>query len=824
MSCDWQVIVPEEGINLILNPSFEEDLAGWVTGGTNTITRSDEQSFLGDYSAKVVVQDSVQLASFAVNITAVTHTFSMRIYVPSSWDGGGVGLTVANFTGVVIDVISLAVEERDRWVELFVVFTPAADTSGIIRVLTASAPTPGSFIYVDAGQLEAKAYPTTYIDGDQEDCSWDGVAHASTSRRLARSRAGGRVRDLEDDFAFRVQAAPGAGFAPVENIIEEHVTLPGGTFQRARLGSRMFVLSGTIIGDITEGLSQKREELIRVLSPFAYDKKPVTFRYSGGDTIKHIRAQYAGGLETGDVIWRNERVNLPFVAIEPQFFSLGENSEPIQIGTITTRLILGYIDGEWSNLGPPDAAGIYTNIRDIKVGPDRKVYVCGDFLNFDSIAAADYIARYDPVTDTWEALGTPNIGASLNSILKMVFAGNKDLYVVGDFVDLAGIDGANYIARWDGSNWSAVGSPSTGATITDIRAIDYGYRGRIWVGGNFTNLAGIAAADYIAYYDIAANTWNAAGEAGANAAVDDIWARKNIDQVYATGAFTAIGSALTANRIAIRNTDGIWENMGTGLDSSGKRLLHTPQRVYVAGEFTNAGPISSQGVAYWLTNHKWQPLGGGVDAAAYALAQKPTGEIIVGGTFDKLWVDSEQDLDIPAESVGYWNGSAWQAPEFNLPGVNVAVVYAVATSPKGDMYFGYDQSGDTVVPLVTTITNNGTAPAWPVFVINMAGGASSPLLSIENVTTGKRITFSYTLEPDRPVWIDLRPKTLGMYHSPPKAGPGTDRFFQFGADSDLADFDLAPGENNINLSVELKVGGVLTATVRWVDSWEGIDG
>jgi hypothetical protein len=821
--CDWKVIVPEATRNIIYNPSFELSAFDWLTGGANTIESSNEQSFVGDKSAKITYADSLLLARWPVTLTAEPYTFTVMVRIPTAWDGGVLSLAINTFSGATIQQQTNTAGERDDWVELTMTFTPdAGDLAGFLELYTASAPTLGLIVYLDAAQCEQKEYPTTHCDGDQEGCSWDGSPHASASRRQATSRAGGRVMDLEDDFGFRVQRWPGTGFAPVDNISRERATQPGATFQRARLTSRTFILSGTLIGDDPDDLLLKREALIPVLSPFAYDGGPVTFRYTGARTVKQIRARYAGGLELDEVIWRYEKLALPFWAEDPRWYALGENSEELAVDTFTTRLILAKIGGEWSNLGPPDAAGTYTNIRDMKQGPDGKIYVCGDFLNFDNVAAADYIAAYDPINNIWTAVGSPNSGgATITSILKLAFDSNGNLYAVGNFTNLAGVANADYIAVWDGSTWAAVGNPNSGgATITDIRAVAYGWGNRLWVGGDFTNLAGIAAADRIAYFQIDTATWTAAGGAGADGEVNDIWALPNVNIVYAGGTFGSIDGVASTN-VIVRFL-GDWMAM-TGLETADpvNRLYVTANGyVYIVADEVDG---TSRIAAYW-NGEKWLSLGGKPDDSAYALTQRPTGEIVVGGAFENVITADGGEVIVPAKGAAYWNGSIWSPPEFLLPGS--PTVYTALALPNGDLYFGYDTTGNANVPAVSVITNNGTAPAYPVFRLLQSGGAPSPLIAIENATTGKRITFAYDLKPGKDLWIDLRPKTLGMYeiYSPRGWNSEFIRFFRFGPDASLTDFVLQRGENLINLYVEASSGATIAANVRWTDSYEGLEG
>ena len=71
----------------------------------------------------------------------------------------------------------------------------------------------GTF-YIDAVQVEAGTTWTTYCDGDQPGCEWDGKAHDSSSSRSAVSRAGGTVYDLYDDYGLVVEGYIGTGMAP----------------------------------------------------------------------------------------------------------------------------------------------------------------------------------------------------------------------------------------------------------------------------------------------------------------------------------------------------------------------------------------------------------------------------------------------------------------------------------------------------------------------------------------------------------------------------------------------------------------------------------
>src|ERR1700758_4541658 len=90
-----------------------------------------------------------------------------------------------------------------------------------------------------------------------------------------------------------------------------------------------------------------------------------------------------------------------------------------------------------------------------------------------------------------------------------VYAMNTDnpgiLYVGGTFTSAGGNTKARYIARWNGTSWSSLGSPPlTTANSVDVRAIAY-HAGKVYVGGTFQNAGGNANADFLAVWD--GSTW-----------------------------------------------------------------------------------------------------------------------------------------------------------------------------------------------------------------------------------------------------------------------------------------------------------------------------
>ena len=178
------------------------------------------------------------------------------------------------------------------------------------------------------------------------------------------------------------------------------------------------------------------------------------------------------------------------------------------------------------------------------------------------------VAQGSPVDGgAWSALGSNGAGDGAPQRVHALAVSGSDLYVGGYFDNAAGIPEADYVARWNGSAWSALGSNGSGTgRSTDCGPRPRGLRQRplrrrrasptprasprpttspggtaapgppwartapatgrsndpvyalavsgsdLYVGRQFPNAAGIAEADYVARWD--GSAWSALGSDG----------------------------------------------------------------------------------------------------------------------------------------------------------------------------------------------------------------------------------------------------------------------------------------------------------------------
>lgn len=158
----------------------------------------------------------------------------------------------------------------------------------------------------------------------------------------------------------------------------------------------------------------------------------------------------------------------------------------------------------------------------------------------------------------------------------------------------------------------------------------------------------------------------------------------------------------------------------------------------------------------------------------------------------------------------------------DLPGA--PAVYAIeGESVEGhylSLWVGYSTSGAVgSYPTENTVTNPGTAEAWPIFrfLVSLNGGTAT-LKSITNNTTGKSLMFDdYEFSDDEYITIDLTPGRKSITSS--YYGSILHRM-QRG--SDFASFSLLPGANSITVwimttgaSIVWKNCGVYHPVTHW---------
>src|SRR5262249_31426025 len=148
----------------------------------------------------------------------------------------------------------------------------------------------------------------------------------------------------------------------------------------------------------------------------------------------------------------------------------------------------------WSALGTPTLNGAVNAIA-YHAG---KVYVGGLFRDAGGSPSADYAAVWDG--RQWRPACT---GAPLNDPVYALALVGSTLYVGGTFQTAAGLDSADYLVACDADPGAPNSPVGTAPAMTGggVYALAVDSRGRLYAGGGFVQVAGVAAANKIAYLD-----------------------------------------------------------------------------------------------------------------------------------------------------------------------------------------------------------------------------------------------------------------------------------------------------------------------------------
>jgi hypothetical protein len=184
-----------EVANLVTNPSFEVDTAGYVagadaSGGIGSIARVTSDSYYGLACLRLTkTSDTGYYYVFTLSTSGVVigHTYTIRVRYRITDMQGTAGLHISY--GSVQDWANAALVPVGRtvggWQEFVGQYTPVPGTTQI-RVLASI----GGYGVYGAGQgtvlldgIQISPDDGLYTDGDQDNCRWSGTPHASTSIR-----------------------------------------------------------------------------------------------------------------------------------------------------------------------------------------------------------------------------------------------------------------------------------------------------------------------------------------------------------------------------------------------------------------------------------------------------------------------------------------------------------------------------------------------------------------------------------------------------------------------------------------------------------------
>ena len=266
----------------------------------------------------------------------------------------------------------------------------------------------------------------------------------------------------------------------------------------------------------------------------------------------------------------------------------------------------------WSAPG----GGIDYWVHTLALGQNGDLYVGG---GFGGGTPDNHIARWNRFTASWSALGS---GVEFN-ILALAVDGSGNLYAGGY---------SGRIAKWNGNSWTSLGNGLSGGNLS-YAPTAYGLvadsQGKLYVGGDFS-AAGGKAANRIARWN--GSDWSALGNAGGNGMTNPVIALKadHDGNLYAGGMFIAAGD-VSARQIA--KWDSLserWMALGSGMEGGVQALeIDRNGSPYAGGDWY------PQGVKRWNSvSGSWEIVSNRiVSGSVFALKQDGNGNLYIGGDF-----------------------------------------------------------------------------------------------------------------------------------------------------------------------------------------------
>jgi hypothetical protein len=114
---------------------------------------------------------------------------------------------------------------------------------------------------------------------------------------------------------------------------------------------------------------------------------------------------------------------------------------------------------QWNQLGNGEGALNANGEVDALQISGNYIFVSGGFTDSQGY---NYVAEYDPITDSWRELGTGDSALKANGeIYYLGVAGINEVYAWGLFTDATD---SYYVAKWNGEVWSKFGTAANSAS------------------------------------------------------------------------------------------------------------------------------------------------------------------------------------------------------------------------------------------------------------------------------------------------------------------------------------------------------------------------
>jgi len=281
------------------------------------------------------------------------------------------------------------------------------------------------------------------------------------------------------------------------------------------------------------------------------------------------------------------------------------------------------------------------------------LYVGGEFGYAGAYPGGVFAAKIAKFNGTlWSTLGS----GMDDNVLTLTFHGT-DLYAGGFFKISGGIT-TNFIAKWDGTQWSSLNSTMFGPEDeTSVHSIAF-IGNDLYAGGSYSISGPPYPYDFqnIAKYD--GTNWSAVGIGliGYDWYTTVYTLSVLGSSLYAGGYFALSGSNYLHNIATFDGTKWIQfgNGFGQGMDNQVTSMAVIGNDLYAGGSFTRAGDIQARYIAKW-DGTQWTETMGGASGDVYATLAVGN-DLYIAGSFTLV---GQYPNQVNAQSVAKWNGSQW---------------------------------------------------------------------------------------------------------------------------------------------------------------------
>jgi hypothetical protein len=437
---------------------------------------------------------------------------------------------------------------------------------------------------------------------------------------------------------------------------------------------------------------------------------------------------YSTGLEGSITNYNTDLATIEFSMHDPTIVTTREfGSSPFTLLTslVSNRIASRTRAGVWDDLASGVTGG---TVSCILRHPNGLIFVGGAFTGAGA-TSADFCAIYNPATDTWSNInGSDTTFNAAVSALALDAAGN--VYIGGAFTNAAGIANADGICVVNslGTGLAALGTGAVGGNVLALKL----WGQYIVAGGTFTSMGGVASTNSIARWSLVSNTWLAivTGVSGGNG----VYALETVGQyLYAGGTFTAMSAVANTVRLAYTSyAFPSWVAMGTGADAVINVLRAHPVSgdLYIGGSHTTLSGLSNAYLSLWDgTNYRTV---GVVAGPVVSMHFDSANRLWFGGDFG-----GAANVDA-SKNIAIWNGSTFvQAPI--VGGAVGNSTTAIEIGPDDTTYIGWFNDSDPIIPSLVSVDHKGTGRTYLKFrfTTTVSTSGDGGLLAISNLKTVK---------------------------------------------------------------------------------------